>query len=96
MFSVLFAECAGTSLLMTCILMTSNPIAIAIGLVAAIYAFGKVSNGHFNPAVSLMMFLKGDINMYTFITYIAAQLVGAILALLWWRSTIGNKKKYNK
>lgn len=93
MLTALIAECVGTVIFFSCILSWGEPIPIVVGLLAAIYAFGKISGGHFNPGVSFMMLLKGDINTPTFIAYIAAQLIGAILALLWWRNTIGASKK---
>ena len=86
MFPALIAECLGTALFFSCILSYGDPIPIAVGLLAATYAFGKVSGGHFNSAVSFMMYLKGNINGQTFFMYVIAQLVGAILALMWWRS----------
>jgi len=58
-----------------------GPIAVAVGLLAAIYFGGAISGGHFNPAVSLMMFVKGNITPDVFILYILAQVVGALLAL---------------
>jgi aquaporin Z len=59
-----------------------NIIAIPIGLLAAIYFGGKISGGHFNPAVSLMMLLKEKINAITFVLYVIAQVMGAITAIL--------------
>ncbi len=59
-----------------------GPIAVAIGLLAAIYFSGKVSGGHFNPAVSIMMYVKGKLTGDLTILYISAQIVGALLALL--------------
>ncbi len=59
-----------------------GPIAVAIGLLAAIYFAGKVSGGHFNPAVSVMMYVKGKLTGDLTILYISAQIVGALLALL--------------
>ena len=37
------------------------PVALGFGLalLAGLYAFGEISGGHFNPAVSLGMFLNG-------------------------------------
>jgi Major intrinsic protein len=34
--------------------------AFGLALLAGLYAFGEVSGGHFNPAVSLAMFLDSD------------------------------------
>jgi glycerol uptake facilitator-like aquaporin len=43
-----FAECVGTYIFFMCILQTSDPLHIAIGLLAAVYMFGIVSGGFFN------------------------------------------------
>jgi len=91
----LIAECLGTAIFFSCILAYGNPIPIAVGLLAAIYAFGKVSGGHFNCAVSFMMYLKGEINAQKCLLYIIAQLLGAVLALSWWRM-IKSGSKGNK
>ena len=58
-----------------------GPIAIAVGLLAAIYFGGKISGGHYNPAVSFMMLIKGNIDTITAISYIIAQIIGALLAV---------------
>ena len=51
-------------------------MAILIGL----YAFGEVSGGHFNPAVSLGALIDQRIDASTFIMYTIAQVAGAVLA----------------
>lgn len=80
------AECVGTFIFLSCILAWGEPIPIVVGLLAAIYAFGKVSGGHFNGIISFMMFLKGDITGSQTFLYILAQCIGAVLALLWWKA----------
>jgi aquaporin Z len=59
-------------------------VAIAFGfglaLLAGLYAFGEVSGGHFNPAVSLAMVLDRRIDLGTMIGYWIAQVAGGILA----------------
>jgi len=61
-------------------------IAVAFGfglaLLAGLYAFGEVSGGHFNPAVSLGMFLSRRLDPRDLIAYWVAQIVGAVLASL--------------
>jgi aquaporin Z len=61
-------------------------IAVAFGfglaLLAGLYAFGEISGGHFNPAVSLAMFLNGRLELPAMFGYWISQLVGAILASL--------------
>ena len=53
-----------------------------LGLLVALYAFGEVSGGHFNPAVSLAMWVDGRIDARFFLLYVIAQIAGAVLASL--------------
>ncbi len=59
-------------------------IVIALGfglaLLVGLYAFGEVSGGHFNPAVSLGALIDQRIDLGTFVMYAIAQVAGAILA----------------
>ncbi len=84
-------EFIGTFVFLSVILSTGSAIPIAVALAAAIYFGGSVSGGHFNPAVSTMMLAKGGINVETWITYVIAQVLGGLVALLWFKST-GAKK----
>ena len=61
---------------------TIVPIAFGFGLalLAGLYAFGEVSGGHFNPAVSLAMLLDKRIELPTAAGYWVAQITGAVLA----------------
>jgi aquaporin Z len=58
------------------------PFAFGIALLAALYAFGGTSGGHFNPLVSLVMFLDRRMNAREVIPYWIAQFVGAVLGAL--------------
>ncbi len=51
-----------------------------LALLAGLYAFGEVSGGHFNPAVSLGAFLDKRISSSTMVRYWIAQLAGFLLA----------------
>ncbi|KAA3637879.1 MAG: aquaporin, partial [Armatimonadetes bacterium] len=59
-------------------------IVIALGfglaLLVGLYAFGEVSGGHFNPAVSLGALIDQRLDLGTFVMYAIAQVSGAILA----------------
>jgi glycerol uptake facilitator-like aquaporin len=55
-------------------------VALAHGLVLAVLvsAFGAVSGGHFNPAVTVAVRLAGRIEWSHAVMYVIAQLVGAV------------------
>lgn len=79
----LIAELLGAFTLIGVILSVGQALPIAIALAAAIYLFGKPSGGHFNPAVSFAMLLKGKITLIEFVMYVVAQMAGGYLALMW-------------
>lgn len=54
------------------------PFAFGFGLLAAIFAFGHISGGHYNPAVTVAMILDKRTTPVDGIGYIVAQIVGAI------------------
>ncbi len=56
--------------------------AIAIGgaLMVMVYAGGKISGGHYNPAVSLAAVLRGSLSSHELIPYWIAQILGALAA----------------
>lgn len=56
--------------------------AFGLALIAALYTVGRISGGHFNPAVSLAMFLDQRISAADMVGYWVAQLAGGILASL--------------
>jgi aquaporin Z len=59
-------------------------IAIAHGLALAgmIYGVGSISGGHFNPAITLAMWIRKRLGADLVFGYMAAQLVGALVASL--------------
>ena len=81
MFNSLLVEFVGTFVFLAVILATGEAIPIALALATVIYMGGKTSGGHFNPAVSTMFLLKGDMDMLKYAGYIAAQVLGGIAAL---------------
>jgi len=58
------------------------PIAIGSALMIMVYAGGRVSGAHFNPAVTLAIWIRGRVKIADVGPYIAAQLAGAALAAL--------------
>ena len=74
-------EFIGTFVFLSVILRTGEAISIAIALACMIFFGGKVSGGHYNPAVSFMMMLNGKLSQGDLIPYVAAQLAGGAAAL---------------
>lgn len=56
------------------------PLAIGGVLAAVIYAGGHISGAHYNPAVTLAVFLRGRLPGAEVLPYMAAQVLGAIAA----------------
>ena len=89
------AECVGCIfflLCVTCVALgwgntkdntSANNVEIGIGIGLAIaslaQAFGHISGGHLNPAVSLGMIVGGRISVIQGLLYIVAQCVGGII-----------------
>ena len=75
------AEFLGTFFFLSIILRIGEAIPIAVGLLAAIYFGGSISGGHFNPAVSVMMYLNDALPLMELPLYIIAQVFGGVIAL---------------
>jgi aquaporin Z len=56
------------------------PFSFGFGLLAAIFAFGHISGGHYNPAVTIAMVLDGRTTPVDAVGYIVSQVIGAIAA----------------
>ena len=91
MLNIFIDELIGTFLFLSIIMATASPVPIAVGLLAGIYFAGGVTSGHLNPAVSLMLYLNGNINTAKLAVYMAAQFLGGIIALTWFKYS-GSKK----
>jgi aquaporin Z len=65
-----------------------QPIIAVVALLAMIWFGANTSGGHFNPAISTMMLIKGDLSVEKFVVYLVAQILGALVALLWFQQAI--------
>ena len=80
-FAKYFVEFVGTFIFLSVILGRGEPVPIAVALLAVIYFGGAISGGHFNPAVSVMMYLKKALSGSDLPIYIVAQVLGGVSAL---------------
>lgn len=80
-FNKYLVEFLGTMLFLFVILYVGEPMAIGVALITVIYLGGSISGGHFNPAVSVMMALKGSITKVDLLPYVLAQVLGGLAAL---------------
>src|ERR1700704_5681478 len=58
------------------------PLAIGSALMVMIFAGGHISGGHFNPAVTLGVWLRGKCEAKDVVPYMIFQVMGAVLAAL--------------
>ena len=58
------------------------PLAIGSALMVMIYAGGHISGGHYNPAVTLAVFVRGRTPLADVFPYMIAQFLGGIVAAL--------------
>ncbi|HEY1662674.1 MAG TPA: aquaporin [Verrucomicrobiae bacterium] len=56
------------------------PLAIGSALMIMVYAGGHVSGGHYNPAVTLAVWLRGRCAMADVAPYWVSQIIGAVVA----------------
>jgi aquaporin Z len=56
------------------------PLAIGFALMVMVFAGGHISGGHFNPAVTLGVWLRGKCETKDVVPYIVSQTVGALVA----------------
>jgi len=54
------------------------PLAIGAILMCMIFAYGHLSGGHYNPAVSLAVMVRGKISIPAFFFYVVSQVIGGI------------------
>src|SRR5436190_1806707 len=69
--------------------LTLAPIAIGSILMVMIFAGGHISGGHYNPAVTLAVLLRGKTDVRDAIIYIVVQLLAGVVAamiVMWFKT----------
>jgi glycerol uptake facilitator-like aquaporin len=61
--------------------LLANAIATGGALYALIVMFGPISGAHFNPVVTLALTLRGDSDRARLLSFLVAQVIGAILGV---------------
>ena len=56
------------------------PLAIGSALMVMIFAGGHISGGHYNPAVTLGVWIRGRCETKDVVPYMVSQIIGAVLA----------------
>ncbi|HEY6168859.1 MAG TPA: aquaporin [Verrucomicrobiae bacterium] len=69
------------------------PLAIGASLMVMIFAGGHVSGGHFNPAVTLGVWIRGKCPTKDVVPYWISQVIGAVLASLAVKFLMGEPAK---
>jgi aquaporin Z len=87
----LVVEFIGTFFLVFTVAMATNPktgagtlapLAIGAVLMVMVFAGGHISGGHYNPAVSTAVLIRGKLAANEWVAYVGSQLVAAVLAAL--------------
>ena len=79
MYTPAFIEFLGTSLLVGTVAFTGTPLLIVASLAIAIALGGKVSGGHFNPAVTAWALASGKMSKSKALSYMLAQVSAALM-----------------
>src|SRR6266536_388991 len=83
----LMTELVGTFVFISVIAVSGpigpiSPLAIGSALMVMVYMGGHISGAHYNPAVSLGLFLRRKIDAVTMVAYWVVQLVAGSLAFV--------------
>jgi len=73
-------ELLGAFFLTLTVCLSGHPLAIGIMLMSLVYIGGHISGGHYNPAVTLAVWLRGKLTTAHVPGYIVCQVLGAFAA----------------
>ena len=79
-------EFIGTFIFLSVILIQGHAIPIGLALATVIYFGGSISGGHFNPAVSIMVYQNNALSANDLVYYIIAQIAGGLVALMFYKN----------
>ena len=82
MYNSAIVEFLGTALLVGTFAFTGSPLLVISALAIALGLGGKISGGHFNPALTLWSIASGKIGMQRGITYLLAQIGASVFIFM--------------
>lgn len=82
MYTRAFVEFLGTALIVGAIAFTQSPLLVVAAYAIAIAFGGKVSGGHFNPAITGWALAKGTIGIQRAMSYFVAQFAAAAVIFM--------------
>jgi glycerol uptake facilitator-like aquaporin len=77
--NIFTSELLGTGILVAAVLLTGNPVLIALGFFIAIL-ISNISGGHINPIVTMIKYIQGAISQQEAFNYLAGQILGGLIA----------------
>ena len=83
-------EFIGTFFLVLVVALTGNAAAIGVVLMVMVFAGGHISGAHYNPAVTLAVYIRGKVSGYDAGIYIIVQILAAAIAALIARWYVGD------
>jgi glycerol uptake facilitator-like aquaporin len=90
-FSSFLTEFIGTFIFIVVILSIGEPVSMAITFLAAIYFGSKFIDAvSMNPAVSVVYWIRGNINWINFLIYVVAELLAAGAAYVYYKTFLKN------
>jgi aquaporin Z len=75
-------EFIGTFFLVLAATLTGNAAAIGATLMVMVFAGGHISGGHYNPAVTLAVLIRGKVSSQDAVVYMIVQAIAAAVAAL--------------
>ncbi len=87
MLNEYLAEGLGSFVFFTVVLTREDATMIAVALLIGILIASVASQAHLNPAITGMAYMNGKMSGERSVSYIIAQLVGAIAAMQWVKYT---------
>ena len=76
--SMLLYHCCGAAVFHKELLYV-GVLSSSLGVLFIVYCFVNISGAHFNPAVSLPLYMKGALTLKELLAYVVAQLLGAFI-----------------